>query len=101
MRLLELSLGGFQSYQTPATLILHPDLTLLTGLNDAGKSALFRGILAQRGGGAPTEPAEYLRVGWQCDVEQLAERATAFRSVVPTPGATLVDRVVNELSEWS
>jgi predicted ATPase len=44
MRLTHVRVNGFQSYWAPTTVALEPDLTLLAGRNNVGKSALLRAL---------------------------------------------------------
>jgi predicted ATPase len=42
--LISFTVGGFQSYREPQTVTIDPDLTLVAGRNNVGKSALLRAL---------------------------------------------------------
>lgn len=44
MPLIEVTIGGFQSFREPVTVDLDPHVTLIAGPNDVGKSALLRAL---------------------------------------------------------
>jgi predicted ATPase len=74
MRLKRVSLRGFRSYTTQQTIDFEPDVTILAGRNNVGKSALLA-VLRNPGVIPPTDLG-YESLAWIISREELAERLT-------------------------
>lgn len=79
MRLVEVSLAGFQSYAVAQRLELEPDITLLVGRNNVGKSAMLRALASF---GEPQQGARSdfaLELTWDVPAQQVLERLRSQR----------------------
>lgn len=72
MRLKRISLRGFRSYTTQQTVDFEPDVTILAGRNNVGKSALLT-VLRNPGVVPPTDHGNY-SLTWGATLEDLTEQ---------------------------
>jgi energy-coupling factor transporter ATP-binding protein EcfA2 len=94
--LLRLEVSGFQSYREPRTLRLEPDLTLLAGRNDVGKSALLRALrlyIQVEYGAARDARVTYV---WSVPASELLELVAA---TVGSPGTNMEESAWGALQQ--
>ena len=81
MRLVEASLAGFQSYGDSQRLVLEPDVTLLAGRNNVGKSAFLRALQIFREQQEGVHPEFELLMRWQVERMELLRALAAVTHI--------------------
>jgi predicted ATPase len=87
MRLTQFSVRGFHSYDTEQSVRFEPDLTILAGRNNVGKTSLLRALRLPQESTPGAAPDKALSYTWQLSADEIRaavnlDAIESFRSIV-------------------